>query len=147
MCAVRRPITLMRLLEVNILNTIRTVNLAFNRGKKYFCVSTDKAAGPVNLMGASKRGMELALMSGEQNVAVPPHASPMSPSPTDRFSMGSPSVCKTPTPVRASRHQKVFCQSTGRGHLCLMSCLLGANRIFSSQGRRHNDLLPLHEIA
>ena len=50
----------MRVLEVNILNTIRTINLAAStEAKKYFCVSTDKAAGPVNLMGASKRGMEL----------------------------------------------------------------------------------------
>ena len=48
----RDPFTLMRLLEVNILNTIRTVNLASStEAKKYFCVSTDKAAGPVNLMG------------------------------------------------------------------------------------------------
>ena len=63
----RDPFTLMRLLEVNILNTIRTVNLASStEAKKYFCVSTDKAAGPVNLMGASKRGMELALMSGDR---------------------------------------------------------------------------------
>ncbi len=31
----------------------------------YFCVSTDKAANPVNLMGASKRAMEHVLFSGE----------------------------------------------------------------------------------
>ena len=30
--------------------------------KKYFCVSTDKAANPVNMMGASKRIMEMFLM-------------------------------------------------------------------------------------
>jgi FlaA1/EpsC-like NDP-sugar epimerase len=30
--------------------------------KKYFCVSTDKAANPVNMMGASKQIMEMFLM-------------------------------------------------------------------------------------
>ena len=45
------PFTLMRLIEVNILNTIKTVQMAKAQGtKKYFCVSTDKAANPVNMM-------------------------------------------------------------------------------------------------
>ena len=40
--------------------------------KKYFCVSTDKAANPVNMMGASKRIMEMFLMreSLTQNVSM-----------------------------------------------------------------------------
>ena len=54
------PFTLMRLIEVNILNTIKTVQMAKAQGaKKYFCVSTDKAANPVSMMGASKRIMEM----------------------------------------------------------------------------------------
>ena len=58
------PYTLMRMIQVNILNTIATIDLAVSMGaKKYFCVSTDKAANPVNLMGASKRIMELFLAS------------------------------------------------------------------------------------
>ena len=57
------PFTLMRLIEVNILNTLSTVALARKGGaRKYFCVSTDKAANPVNMMGASKRIMEMFLM-------------------------------------------------------------------------------------
>ena len=57
------PFTLMRLIEVNILNTIKTIQIAKEQGaKKYFCVSTDKAANPVNMMGASKRIMEMFLM-------------------------------------------------------------------------------------
>ena len=57
------PFTLMRLIEVNILNTIKTLKMAKLHGaKKYFCVSTDKAANPVNMMGASKRIMEMFLM-------------------------------------------------------------------------------------
>ena len=57
------PYTLMRMIMVNIFNTIKTVRLAQEMGvKNYFCVSTDKAANPVNMMGASKRIMEMFLM-------------------------------------------------------------------------------------
>ena len=49
----------MRMINVNIFNTIKTLNQSIENGvKKYFCVSTDKATNPVNLMGASKRIME-----------------------------------------------------------------------------------------
>ena len=57
------PYTLMRMIMVNVFNTIKTLRLAKALGaKKYFCVSTDKAANPVNMMGASKRIMEMFLM-------------------------------------------------------------------------------------
>ena len=53
------PYTLMRMIEVNILNTEKTIIQSINRGvKKYFCVSTDKATNPVNMMGATKLVME-----------------------------------------------------------------------------------------
>ncbi|MEC8210052.1 MAG: UDP-N-acetylglucosamine 4,6-dehydratase [Pseudomonadota bacterium] len=144
------PFTLMRLLEVNILNTIRTVNLAASTGaKKYFCVSTDKAAGPVNLMGASKRGMELVLMSGDQNVAVS----------TARFANvafsdgsllhGFTQRLQKSQPLSAPRDiKRYFVSQQDAGHLCVMSCLLGANRdIFFPKEGDTMSLLPLHEIA
>ena len=57
------PYTLMRMIMVNIFNTIKTLRLASKMdAKKYFCVSTDKAANPVNMMGASKRIMEMFLI-------------------------------------------------------------------------------------
>ena len=57
------PFTLMRMVMVNVFNTVRTIRLINETGtKKYFCVSTDKAANPVNMMGASKRIMEMFLM-------------------------------------------------------------------------------------
>ena len=65
------PFTLMRLIEVNILNTIETVQIAKAQGaKKYFCVSTDKAANPVNMMGASKRIMEMFLMRESETMPI-----------------------------------------------------------------------------
>ncbi len=57
------PFTLMRMIDVNIFNTEKTIDQSIAKGvKKYFCVSTDKAANPVNMMGASKRIMEMFLM-------------------------------------------------------------------------------------
>ena len=38
--------------------------------KKYFCVSTDKAANPVNMMGASKRIMEKFLMRRSLEIKI-----------------------------------------------------------------------------
>ena len=65
------PFTLMRLIEVNILNTIKTVQMAkLQSAKKYFCVSTDKAANPVNMMGASKRIMEMFLMRESESIEI-----------------------------------------------------------------------------
>ena len=56
------PWTLMRMIDTNIFNTDRTMKQAWDMGaQKYFCVSTDKAANPVNMMGASKRIMEMFL--------------------------------------------------------------------------------------
>ncbi len=65
------PFTLMRMIEVNILNTEKTLLQSMqNSVKKYFCVSTDKATNPVNMMGASKRIMELFLMRRSKEIKV-----------------------------------------------------------------------------
>ena len=65
------PFTLMRMIDVNIFNTLETLKLSLkNQTKKYFCVSTDKATNPVNLMGASKRIMEMFLMRESLNQKV-----------------------------------------------------------------------------
>jgi FlaA1/EpsC-like NDP-sugar epimerase len=65
------PFTLMRMIDVNVFNTIKTIKQSIENGtKKYFCVSTDKAANPVNMMGASKRIMELFLMRESKNISI-----------------------------------------------------------------------------
>ena len=53
----------MRMIDTNIFYTDKTLQQAIDGNvKKYFCVSTDKATNPVNMMGASKRIMEMFLM-------------------------------------------------------------------------------------
>ncbi|HFQ5125091.1 TPA: polysaccharide biosynthesis protein, partial [Vibrio vulnificus] len=65
------PFTLMRMIDVNVFNTDKTIQQSIDAGvKKYFCVSTDKAANPVNMMGASKRIMEMFLMRKSEQIAI-----------------------------------------------------------------------------
>jgi len=124
------PFTLMRLIQVNILNTIKTVQMAQNNGaQKYFCVSTDKAANPVNLMGASKRIMEMFLMRESAlieistarfaNVAFSDGS--LLHGFNQRFAKRQP--ISAPNDVR-----RYFVTPQESGELCLMSCLLGENR-------------------
>lgn len=65
------PYTLMRMIDVNVFGTLATIDAAVSAGaKKFFCVSTDKAANPVNMMGASKRIMELFLARESKRIDV-----------------------------------------------------------------------------
>ena len=60
---VKKILHLIRMSKVNIFNTKNTIQQSIDSGaKEYFCVSTDKAANPVNMMGASKRIMEMFMM-------------------------------------------------------------------------------------
>jgi FlaA1/EpsC-like NDP-sugar epimerase len=65
------PFTLMRLIDVNVFLTKQLLDFSKQCGaKKFFCVSTDKAANPVNMMGASKRIMEMFLLGDASSTAV-----------------------------------------------------------------------------
>lgn len=124
------PYTLMRMIDVNIFNTIKTLRLANQAGaQKYFCVSTDKAANPVNMMGGSKRIMEMFLMreSLSQNISMARFANVA-------FSDGSllhgfNQRFVKQQPISAPNDVKrYFVTPQESGELCLMSCLLGDNR-------------------
>ncbi len=123
------PYTLMRMVDVNILNTDKTVAQAHNGGaKKYFAVSTDKAANPINMMGASKRIMEMFLMrrSLTQPVSTARFANVA-------FSDGSllhgfnQRIHKLQPLAAPSDIKRYFVTPQESGQLCLMSCLLGEN--------------------
>ena len=124
------PYTLMRMVRVNILNPDKIARQAAQFGaRKLFCVSTDKAANPVNMMGASKRIMELFLM--QASLAVPVSLARFA---NVAFSDGSllhgfaqriqkKQPLSAPTDVR-----RYFISLEESGQLCLLSCLLGENR-------------------
>ena len=144
------PFTLMRLIEVNILNTIKTVQMAKAQGaKKYFCVSTDKAANPVNMMGASKRIMEMFLMRESESVDISTARfanvafsdGSLLHGFNQRFAKRQP--ISAPNDVR-----RYFVTPQESGELCLMSCLLGENRdIFFPKLSEQLHLTTFSDIA
>lgn len=144
------PFTLMRMLSVNIFNTIKTFRLARDHGaKKYFCVSTDKAANPVNMMGASKRIMEMFLMRESKNMAIS-----MARFANVAFSDGSllhgfNQRFANSQPITAPNDvRRYFVTPQESGELCLMSGLLGENReIFFPKLSEHLHLITFSDIA
>jgi FlaA1/EpsC-like NDP-sugar epimerase len=144
------PFTLMRLIEVNILNTIKTVQMAKAQGaKKYFCVSTDKAANPVNMMGASKRIMEMFLMRESESMEISTARfanvafsdGSLLHGFNQRFAKRQP--ISAPSDVR-----RYFVTPQESGELCLMSCLLGENRdIFFPKLSEQLHLTTFSDIA
>ena len=144
------PYTLMRMIMVNVFNTVRTLRLAKVMGaKKYFCVSTDKAANPVNMMGASKRIMEMFLMreSLTQKISMARFANVAFSDGSllhgfnQRFSKRQP--FSAPNDVR-----RYFVTPKESGELCLLSGLLGNNRdIFFPKLSEKLHLITFSEIA
>ena len=144
------PYTLMRMIMVNVFNTIKTLRLANKMGaKKYFCVSTDKAANPVNMMGASKRIMEMFLMreSLTQDISMARFANVAFSDGSllhgfnQRFAKKQP--FSAPSDVR-----RYFVTPQESGELCLLSGLLGGNRdIFFPKLSEKLHLITFSEIA
>lgn len=144
------PYTLMRMIDVNIFNTDKTLQQSIDKGvKKYFCVSTDKAANPVNMMGASKRIMEMFLMRKSKEITIS----------TARFanvafSDGSllhgfnKRIEKKQPIVAPNDIKRYFVIPKESGELCLMSCIFGENRdIFFPKLSENLHLITFAEIA
>lgn len=146
----RDPFTLMRMIDVNIFNTEKTILQSIVKGsQKYFCVSTDKAANPVNMMGASKRIMEKFLMVRSKDIEIS----------TARFanvafSDGSllsgfkQRVDKRQPIVAPIDIKRYFLTAQESGELCVMSCIFGENRdIFFPKLNENLHLINFSEIA
>lgn len=144
------PYTLMRMIDVNILNTDKTIRLAIEKGcSKYFCVSTDKAANPVNMMGASKRIMELFLQHHSKDICIS----------TARFANvafsdgsllhGFNQRLEKLQPIAAPNDiKRYFVTPQESGELCLMSCIFGENGdIFFPKLSEELHLITFAEIA
>lgn len=144
------PYTLMRMIDVNIFNTVKTIQQSIEKGtKKYFCVSTDKAANPVSMMGASKRIMEMYLMKYSLEIEIS----------TARFanvafSDGSllhgfdQRIRKQQAIVAPGDVKRYFVVSQEAGELCLLSCIFGKNRdIFFPKLSEELHLITFSDIA
>ena len=124
------PFTLMRMINVNIVNAEKLLSMAADRKvSKYFCVSTDKATNPVNMMGASKRIMEMFLMRASQSI-------PISSSRFANVAFSDGSLLdgfnyrlRKRQPFSAPDDVKrYFITERESGILCLLSTFLGENR-------------------
>ena len=118
------------LLENNVLKARKLLDLLTEiPPEHFFCVSTDKAANPVNIMGASKRVMEDMIMSFSDKFKVT----------TARFAnvafsngsllagfierMMKKQPLSTPNDVK-----RYFVSPEESGQICMLACLLGHNR-------------------
>ena len=118
------------LLKNNVLHAKLLLDLlAEYPPEAYFCVSTDKAANPVNIMGASKRIMEDVIFSYSDRFPVK----------TARFANVAFSNGSLPAgflerisklqPLSApSDVRRYFVSPEESGQICLLSCILGENR-------------------
>ncbi len=144
------PFTLMRMIDVNIFNTEKTIKHSIENGsKKYFCVSTDKATNPINMMGASKYIMEMFLMrrSKEINVSTARFANVA-------FSDGSllygfNKRIEKRQPIASPQDiKRYFLTPQESGQLCLISCIFGENKdIFFPKLNKEQNLLSFSDIA
>jgi FlaA1/EpsC-like NDP-sugar epimerase len=144
------PFTLMRMMQVNILNVDDCLRMATEAGVgKYFAVSSDKAANPANMMGASKRVMEmlLAAAGGDLPISTARFANVA-------FSDGSllhgfgrrlekRQPLSAPNDVR-----RYFVSAKESGELCLLSCILGNDgEIFFPKLSSELNLVTFSSIA
>lgn len=117
------------LLENNVIKAKRLLDLlATNPPRHFFCVSTDKAANPVNVMGASKRIMEDLIMAYADRFKVT----------TARFANVAFSNGSLPAGFveRVMKHQplaapkdvrRYFVSPEESGQICMLASILGKN--------------------
>ncbi len=143
-------LTLMRMLRLILKIPLKSIQNAKDaNSKKYFCVSTDKATNPVNMMGASKSIMEKFLMRESLNIELS----------TARFANvafsdgsllhGFNQRIQKRQPISAPNDiRRYFVTPKEAGELCLFSTILGENRdIFFPKLSEKLHLITFAEVA
>ncbi len=138
------------LIKNNVFGAIKLLDLCENYPPKYFfSVSTDKAANPVNIMGASKSLMEKLILSKKENLRVT----------TARFAnvAFSNGSLLDGFIYRLEKNQPLSCPSDIKrffvtpeqsGQLCLLATFLGnTGNIFFPKLDFHKDQIYFKDIA
>lgn len=137
------------LIENNVINASKLLNLlAEFPPQHFFCVSTDKAANPVNVMGASKRIMEDMIMaySDKFNVCTARFANVA-------FSNGSllDGIVKRMMkrqPVAAPNDvRRFFVSPQESGQICMLACILGKNREIFFPKLKEEQMMTFSDIC
>jgi FlaA1/EpsC-like NDP-sugar epimerase len=116
--------------------------------KHFFCVSTDKAANPVNIMGASKKLMEEVILAYSDDIKIT----------TARFANVAFSNGSLPAgfiermmkrqPLASPADVKRFFVSPEEsGQICLMACILGKSGDIFFPKLEEDDMENFAEIA
>lgn len=137
------------LLQNNVLYAKKLLDLlAEYPPEEYFCVSTDKAANPVNVMGASKRIMEDVIFSYSDKFPVK----------TARFAnvafsngsllAGFLARIQKLQPISAPNDvRRYFVSPEESGQICLLSCILGENRAIFFPKLEEAQMMTFNEIG
>lgn len=137
------------LLQNNVLHAKQLLDLLSDfPPEEYFCVSTDKAANPVNIMGASKRIMEDVIFSYSDKFPVK----------TARFANVAFSNGSLPAgflariqklqPLSApSDVRRYFVSPEESGQICMLACMLGENRAIFFPKLKEAQMMTFDAIA
>ena len=117
------------MLENNVLKAERLLNLLSNKPpERFFCVSTDKAANPVNVMGASKKLMEELIMSYTSKIHITTarfaNVAFSNGSLLDGYLLRMQKQQPLSCPANVQRY---FVSPEESGQICLLACMLGQN--------------------
>jgi FlaA1/EpsC-like NDP-sugar epimerase len=137
------------MLENNIFRSKKLLQLlSENSPEHFFCVSTDKAANPVNVMGASKKIMEELIISYSNrfkistarfaNVAFSNGS--LLDGFNNRINMKQPISC--PSDVK-----RFFVSPEESGQICLLACILGRSGDIFFPKLNQNDLINFKDIC
>ena len=137
------------LMQNNVLQAKKLLDLLVEfTPEEYFCVSTDKAANPVNIMGASKRIMEDVIFAYSDKFPVK----------TARFANVAFSNGSLPAgflerisklqPISApSDVRRFFVSPEESGQICMLACMLGKNREIFFPKLEESQMMTFDEIA
>ena len=137
------------LIQNNVLHAKNLLDLLSDYPpEEFFCVSTDKAANPVNIMGASKRIMEDLIFCYSDRFPVK----------TARFANVAFSNGSLPAgfleriekmqPLSApSDVKRYFVSPEESGQICMLSCMLGENRAIFFPKLDEAEMMSFDEIG
>lgn len=116
--------------------------------EEYFCVSTDKAANPVNIMGASKRIMEDLIFSYSDKFSVKTARFANVAFSNGSLPLGCLNRIQKLQPISApSDVKRYFVSPEESGQICMLSCMLGNNREIFFPKLEESQMMTFDSIA
>lgn len=137
------------LLKNNLFNAKRFLDLLTEYPPEhFFCVSTDKAANPVNIMGASKRIMEDLIFAYSEQFPVTTARFANVAFSNGSLPAGFIERVKKLQPISAPKDVKrYFVSPEESGQICTLACMLGKNREIFFPKLETAQMMSFDEIA